>query len=93
MSFLYFETTKFSTTLLTSLIAPFRRLICLFLLPIQYDQDYHPGRRKRGKDYKEGMVKISCKFFVYFHVDSGEIMTLITIVFCSMSFRFIIQDK
>jgi hypothetical protein len=22
----------------------------------QIDQDYYPGRRKRGKDYKEGMV-------------------------------------
>lgn len=29
----------------------------LFFL-LQYDQDYHPGRRKRGKDYKEGMVEL-----------------------------------
>jgi hypothetical protein len=31
--------------------------MCVFIMPIQYDQDFHPGRRKRGKDYKEGMVK------------------------------------
>ncbi|VVA21783.1 PREDICTED: PLASTID TRANSCRIPTIONALLY [Prunus dulcis] len=24
----------------------------------KYDQDYHPGRRKRGKDYKEGMYEL-----------------------------------
>lgn len=23
---------------------------------IQYDQDFYPGRRKRGKDYEDGMV-------------------------------------
>lgn len=28
----------------------------LFFTYSQDDQDYHPGRRKRGKDYKEGMV-------------------------------------
>lgn len=77
-----------------SLIGPFRKLICPFVLPIQDDQDYYPGRRKRGKDYKEGMVKISSKFLLYLHVDYGEIMTLINIFFfCSMSFHFIIQDK
>lgn len=25
---------------------------------VQYDQDFYPGRRIRGKDYKEGMVKV-----------------------------------
>lgn len=24
----------------------------------KYDQDYHPGRRKRGKDYQEGMYEL-----------------------------------
>lgn len=28
----------------------------LLMLVIQEDQNYYPGRRKRGKDYKEGMV-------------------------------------
>lgn len=32
------------------------QVICVFVNDMQYDQDYHPGRRKRGKDYKEGMV-------------------------------------
>lgn len=31
-------------------------------MSVQYDQDYYPGRRKRGKDYKEGMVRLM--FFV-----------------------------
>jgi len=47
---------NYATTVSTSLIVPSMRLICVFLMPIQYDQDFHPGRRKRGKDYKEGMV-------------------------------------
>lgn len=38
----------------------------MFLMPLQYDQDYHPGRRKRGKDYKEGMVKIGGEFSLFF---------------------------
>lgn len=29
----------------------------IFLISVQYDQDYYPGRRKRGKDYEEGMVR------------------------------------
>lgn len=35
-----------------------RILIKIVFLYIQYDQDFYPGRRKRGKDYEDGMVKI-----------------------------------
>lgn len=34
-----------------------RKLIQILMTCMQYDQDYYPGRRKRGKDYKEGMVR------------------------------------
>lgn len=30
----------------------------MMFLFVQYDQDFYPGRRIRGKDYKEGMVKV-----------------------------------
>lgn len=32
---------------------------------MQYDQDYHPGRRKRGKDYKEDMVNWIASFYKF----------------------------
>jgi hypothetical protein len=31
---------------------------------MQFDQDYYPGRRKRGKDYREDMV---CPFALEFN--------------------------
>lgn len=31
---------------------------------MQFDQDYYPGRRKRGKDYKEEMVLFVIYLFV-----------------------------
>jgi hypothetical protein len=36
-------------------MSPHNLIPCLFPL-CQYDQDYYPGRRKRGKDYREDMV-------------------------------------
>lgn len=56
---------NFALALSTSLIVPCGRVMCMFLMPLQYDQDYHPGRRKRGKDYKEGMVKIGGEFSLF----------------------------
>lgn len=33
-------------------------VIKMMFLSVQYDQDFYPGRRIRGKDYKEEMVKV-----------------------------------
>ncbi|XP_023882746.1 protein PLASTID TRANSCRIPTIONALLY ACTIVE 10 [Quercus suber] len=40
----------------------------------KYDQDYHPGRRKRGKDYKEGMYELP--FYYPGQICSGKVTTL-----------------
>jgi len=39
-------------------VAKRRILIKMMFLFIQLDQDFYPGRRKRGKDYEDGMVNI-----------------------------------
>lgn len=41
------------------------KILTSSLFLIQHDQDYHPGRRKRGKDYKEGMVEIIILIVVF----------------------------
>ncbi|KAK4750941.1 hypothetical protein SAY87_004423 [Trapa incisa] len=40
----------------------------------KYDQDYHPGRRKRGKDYKEGMYELP--FYYPGQICLGKVTTL-----------------
>ena len=35
---------------------------------LQVDQDYYPGRRKRGKDYKDGMVGYDEFTILFFYV-------------------------
>lgn len=40
----------------------------------QYDQDYYPGRRKRGKDYKEGMYELP--FYYPGQICAGKVTTL-----------------
>ncbi|GLT29890.1 hypothetical protein SLA2020_047250 [Shorea laevis] len=40
----------------------------------KYDQDYHPGRRKRGKDYKEGMYELP--FYYPGQICQGKVTTL-----------------
>ncbi|XP_052176550.1 protein PLASTID TRANSCRIPTIONALLY ACTIVE 10 [Diospyros lotus] len=40
----------------------------------KYDQDYYPGRRKRGKDYKEGMYELP--FYYPGQICSGKVTTL-----------------
>lgn len=63
----------------------------------QYDQDYHPGRRRRGKDYEEGMVGYVANFlYIYTYISEfiyANMITMNSIIFCSTSFHFIIQDR
>ncbi|KAL8128525.1 hypothetical protein V2J09_017680 [Rumex salicifolius] len=40
----------------------------------KYDQDYHPGRRKRGKDYQEGMYELP--FYYPGQLCVGKVTTL-----------------
>ncbi|KAK3439794.1 hypothetical protein EUGRSUZ_B00143 [Eucalyptus grandis] len=40
----------------------------------KYDQDYHPGRRKRGKDYEEGMYELP--FYYPGQICEGKVTTL-----------------
>lgn len=40
----------------------------------KYDQDYYPGRRKRGKDYKEGMYELP--FYYPGQICVGKVTTL-----------------
>ncbi|XP_002279352.1 protein PLASTID TRANSCRIPTIONALLY ACTIVE 10 [Vitis vinifera] len=40
----------------------------------QDDQDYHPGRRKRGKDYEEGMYELP--FYYPGQICAGKVTTL-----------------
>ncbi|XP_039120899.1 protein PLASTID TRANSCRIPTIONALLY ACTIVE 10 isoform X2 [Dioscorea cayenensis subsp. rotundata] len=40
----------------------------------KFDQDYYPGRRKRGKDYKDGMLELP--FFYPGQVCMGKVVTL-----------------
>ncbi|KAK6924714.1 hypothetical protein RJ641_009040 [Dillenia turbinata] len=40
----------------------------------EVDQDYHPGRRKRGKDYKEGMLELP--FYYPGQICIGKVTTL-----------------
>ncbi|XP_019052285.1 PREDICTED: protein PLASTID TRANSCRIPTIONALLY ACTIVE 10 isoform X2 [Nelumbo nucifera] len=40
----------------------------------KHDQDYHPGRRKRGKDYKEDMLELP--FFYPGQICAGKVTTL-----------------
>ncbi|XP_010519519.1 PREDICTED: protein PLASTID TRANSCRIPTIONALLY ACTIVE 10 [Tarenaya hassleriana] len=40
----------------------------------KHDQDYHPGRRKRGKDYKEGMYELP--FYYPGQICEGKVTTL-----------------
>ncbi|XP_043704031.1 protein PLASTID TRANSCRIPTIONALLY ACTIVE 10 [Telopea speciosissima] len=40
----------------------------------KFDQDYHPGRRKRGKDYKEDMLELP--FFYPGQICAGKVTTL-----------------
>lgn len=40
----------------------------------EYDQDYHPGRRKRGKDYEEGMYELP--FYYPGQICVGKVTTL-----------------
>lgn len=40
----------------------------------KYDQDYYPGRRKRGKDYKDGMYELP--FFYPGQICAGKVTTL-----------------
>ncbi|KAH7684825.1 Nucleic acid-binding OB-fold-containing protein [Dioscorea alata] len=40
----------------------------------KFDQDYYPGRRKRGKDYKDGMLELP--FFYPGQVCTGKVVTL-----------------
>ncbi|XP_031271860.1 protein PLASTID TRANSCRIPTIONALLY ACTIVE 10 [Pistacia vera] len=40
----------------------------------KYDQDYHPGRRKRGKDYEEGMYELP--FYYPGQICAGKVTTL-----------------
>ncbi|KAM6594586.1 hypothetical protein CsatA_002289 [Cannabis sativa] len=40
----------------------------------KYDQDYYPGRRKRGKDYKEGMYELP--FYYPGQICEGKVTTL-----------------
>ncbi|KAF8390595.1 hypothetical protein HHK36_025122 [Tetracentron sinense] len=40
----------------------------------KFDQDYHPGRRKRGKDYEEGMLELP--FFYPGQICAGKVTTL-----------------
>lgn len=40
----------------------------------KYDQDYYPGRRKRGKDYKEGMYELP--FYYPGQICAGKVTTL-----------------
>lgn len=40
----------------------------------KYDQDYHPGRRKRGKDYQEGMYELP--FYYPGQICYGKVTTL-----------------
>lgn len=40
----------------------------------KYDQDYHPGRRKRGKDYKDGMYELP--FYYPGQLCVGKVTTL-----------------
>ncbi|XP_059441689.1 protein PLASTID TRANSCRIPTIONALLY ACTIVE 10 [Corylus avellana] len=40
----------------------------------KYDQDFHPGRRKRGKDYKEGMYELP--FYYPGQICLGKVTTL-----------------
>ena len=54
---------------------------------LQYDQDYYPGRRKRGKDYKEDMVGWFYFIFSFclnalkFEPDHGKMILLILFVY------------
>ncbi|XP_047309617.1 protein PLASTID TRANSCRIPTIONALLY ACTIVE 10 [Impatiens glandulifera] len=40
----------------------------------EHDQDYYPGRRKRGKDYKEGMYELP--FYYPGQICAGKVTTL-----------------
>ncbi|XP_058192308.1 protein PLASTID TRANSCRIPTIONALLY ACTIVE 10 [Rhododendron vialii] len=40
----------------------------------KYDQDYYPGRRKRGKDYEEGMYELP--FYYPGQICAGKVTTL-----------------
>ncbi|KAF6173681.1 hypothetical protein GIB67_000583 [Kingdonia uniflora] len=40
----------------------------------KHDQDYHPGRRKRGKDYKEDMYELP--FYYPGQICAGKVVTL-----------------
>ncbi|KAK9278837.1 hypothetical protein L1049_028416 [Liquidambar formosana] len=40
----------------------------------KYDQDYYPGRRKRGKDYQEGMYELP--FYYPGQICAGKVTTL-----------------
>lgn len=74
-------------------------LIVMWML--QLDQDYHPGRRKRGKDYKDGMVgydEFTILFlclYVFGMWESKLVLGLTVFLngFCSTSYRSIILAK
>lgn len=46
------------------LLIPYKIVKKGCLLFLQDDQDYYPGRRKRGKDYKKDMVRWMWCFFI-----------------------------
>lgn len=76
------------------LMAKRRILIKMMFLFIQNDQDFYPGRRKRGKDYEDGMVNISTPGFYYYLTSllGNEMFEVdLSVFLCSMSFPFTIQ--
>jgi hypothetical protein len=61
---------------------------------VQFDQDYYPGRRKRGKDYKEDMVcssalDVKC-------INYPKLFSFVAdycLLSCSMNFHSTILDR
>jgi hypothetical protein len=46
---------------------------------MQFDQDYYPGRRKRGKDYREDMV---CPFALELLADLFSVLLICQLLIC-----------
>jgi hypothetical protein len=58
-------------------VAKRRILIKMMFLFIQLDQDFYPGRRKRGKDYEDGMYELP------FYYPGMVRILILSLVYCN----------
>lgn len=70
-----------------------------FPVTMQFDQDYYPGRRKRGKDYNEEMVLFviyllfNISYSDYMEVVISQLFNFFIFVLCSLNFHLYILDR